>query len=158
LSGDRGQVPLTEDGIILWTGACLDAAWASVVADSIHDPDVNSFVVDIANIDDVYARDRAIVEEPVALPSSAGIANAEITEAVNDSAVKTDLRSPITLMEKIDAVVPSPIGRSPEVTGLGSQDPRAGHPVVVVVIVVPCPISWSPNVAFSGAQRLLVDG
>jgi hypothetical protein len=60
-------------------------------------------------------------------------------------------------MEEIDAVVPSPIGWSPEVTRFRSEDPSAWNPIIVVVIVVPGPIPRGPNVSLAGAQRLFID-
>jgi hypothetical protein len=158
LGSDRGKMPLPSDSLILRTRTRLNAAGTTVVADPIHDPDIYSFVVDIANVDDVHSCDGTIVEKSIALPSSSGVTDAEITEAINDSAIEANLRPPITLMEEVYAVIPSPIGWSPEETGLWCQDPCAGNPVVIIVVVVPCPITWCPEVALAGAQRLLVHG
>src|ERR1035438_7334452 len=52
-------------------------------------------VVDIGHIPDVHVHHRAVVEEGAASPLSATEAYTSISEAVVDSAVEADVRSPI---------------------------------------------------------------
>src|SRR6516164_7952631 len=113
LGSHRGQAPPAGNGFILWARSRLNAAGTAVEADTVLCPDIHSLVVHVANVNDVDVGDRAIVEEPVTLPASAYEANTEISEAINDSAIKAYLRRPIAFMEQIRTVVPSPIGRCP---------------------------------------------
>src|SRR6266436_8815251 len=96
----RREMSLTSEGLLLarWTRA--DATVSAVVADAIHGGAVDhGGVVNIVNGGDIHIGHGAVVEEPAAFPASTVVAVAEVSEAVVDAAVETDLWTPITFIE-----------------------------------------------------------
>src|SRR5579872_5275584 len=113
------HMPPSHGCFLLRCRAGVDAALAAVIAHVglvvNHDP----LVIDVANVHDIDIRDRAVVEEVIAFPSSTGIAVAEISEAVVNATIEADLRSPETFVEQEHAAVPSPPRRSPQESNFG---------------------------------------
>ena len=97
-----------------------------------------------------------VVEEVAIVPAAAFIAVTKIAKAIADSAVETYLRSPVTVMEEIPVVAPTPVARSPEIPDFRSHDPRARNPEVIIVTIRP--VAGGPDVAVSRADGLLIDG
>jgi hypothetical protein len=112
--------------------------------------------VDIGDVNRVYVHDGRVVEEMALAPFAAAEALAAVSKAVVDSTVEADMRAPVTAIPNVDAVVPSPVSRSPQQARFGRFHPGAGHPVVAIV-VIPCPISGSPHITFAGTNGLLVN-
>jgi hypothetical protein len=106
----------------------------------------------------VDIRDRAVIPYAVVIPIGAVVAAARVTEAIIYAAIKSNVRAPITGMEKVNAVIESPPWRRPERADPWRQYPGARHPVVADVIsgVGVSPIARSPNVIFAGTRRLAV--
>src|SRR3982074_3306510 len=76
-----------------WTP--IDPTVAPVIADAVYRGVVDHRrVVNIVNDGNVHVIHRTVVKEASVLPTSTFIAFTEITESVNDSAIKTDLRPP----------------------------------------------------------------
>src|SRR5215469_1175145 len=98
---------------------------------------------------------RAVVEECPVCPVAALVADAGVAEAIHDSTIEANLRTPVasTPEEGAIAITPSPIARSPEQTDR-RQNPRARHPEIIVI--TPSPVAWRPNVTGTNADRLLV--
>lgn len=111
--------------------------------------------IGVVNDPDVYIVYRAVVIKVVAVPSAADVAAAIVAKAIIDPAIKSDRRPPITGNKNIRAVFPSPIARRPEQARIGSLDPSAGYPVVVVA--VPGPIARRPDVIRTGTCGLLIN-
>ena len=149
-----------HDGLLLSSGACRNSSLAAVIADAINRRTIvdDRSVVDVVNRGDIYIGDRAIVEEPPIVPTSAFEAFSGITKTIVDSAIETDMGTPIAVIENIMSFVPGPVWWSPEIAGLRGQYPGAWNPVIVAFVITPRPIAWRPNVTLAGAERLLVDG
>jgi hypothetical protein len=89
-------------------------------------------------------------------PASAFVTIAEVSEAVVDAAVESDLRPPVAVIENISVAGPGPVPGGPVVSDSGRAHPGAGHPVVVAEVVVVGPVARCPDKAFAGAKRLFV--
>src|SRR2546425_7002082 len=138
---DRREMSLTRERLLLARRTRADATVAAVVADAVHGGAVDhGGVVNIVNGGDVHIRHRAVVEKPAAFPASAVVAVAEVSEAVVDAAVETDLRTPITFIENKSVAEPGPVTGGPVVADSRGAHPGAGHPVVVAEIVVVGPV------------------
>jgi hypothetical protein len=104
----------------------------------------------------VYAHDRGVVEELPPLPVSALEARADVSESIKNATVEADLFSPVASVPEVNAVAPAPISRGPQETNFGRENPRAGHPVIVAVVIVPSPIAGCPEIAFARTDGLYV--
>src|ERR1019366_3363338 len=94
----------------------------------------------------------------VVVPASALITFAEVSITVINSAIETDLRSPVALVEEKSPTFPSPPSWGPEQADCRGHDPCTGHPVIIAVVVVVIPVTGRPQVAVAGTKRLLVHG
>jgi len=112
------------------------------------------FIIDVCDVRAADVVDGAIVEERTVIPAAALITGAAITKAVRNSAVKTDVRTPIALVEYIEAVYKPPISGRPEQARMRRRNPGTRHPVVIQI--VPSPIPRRPHVTGRGKRRLIV--
>src|SRR5438552_13690749 len=64
----------------------------------------------------IHARHSGVVLEGVSTPSSAPVPVSGVTITVINASVKTDTRSPVTLVKYVSAVVPTPPWRCPKQT------------------------------------------
>ena len=115
-------------------------------------------VVDVRDVDIRDIVDSSVVIELIVAPLAAVIARARIAVTVVYPTVKTDGSAPISGAEHIDPVIPAPITRGPQQAEAGRRYPGARHPVIILVIGVPGPITGRPNVAGLRQRRLHVDG
>ena len=153
----RREMSLTSESFLLARGTRGDSTVPAVVAGAIYCGLVNhGGVVNIVNVGNVYIVYRAVVEKSVAFPASALIAIAEVSVAVIDAAVETDLRAPVAVIENISAAAVSPIARGPVVSDSRGAHPGSGHPVVVAEIVVIGPVAGCPHKTLSRTVGLLV--
>src|SRR6185437_1512994 len=106
------------------------AAMPTVEADVRHRDVVHRRVIDIGDVDIAEIIDGAIVEKVIVIPVTADKADAEIAEAVMDTAIEADGRPPITGMPEIAAIAPAPIARRPQHADGGRHHPGARHPVI----------------------------
>ena len=115
-------------------------------------------VIDVGVMDDsfIHVRHSGVVLEVVSLPSTAPVAVSGVAITVINASVKTDMGSPVTLVKCISAVVPTPPSRCPKQTHSRRSNPHARYPVIIVVIGVPAPITWSPNITCDRTGRLLI--
>jgi hypothetical protein len=155
LRADRRHVSLVDRSFLLRSGSSTDPAVATVVADVRVVIDDNRLVIDVSYIGDVNVVHAPVVKEPVAVPISAIKTITGVSKPVIDTAIKSDMRPPISIVPGIDAIVPAPVARGPKHAD-GSEHPRARHPVVAI-IVIPCPVAGSPDVAGSGTEWLNVN-
>jgi hypothetical protein len=100
--------------------------------------------------------DGGVVEEVAAAPFAAVKAIAAVSESVINTAIKSNMRTPIASIPGVDTVVPTPVTGRPQKAWFGRFHPGSGNPVVAVV-VAPGPVTGSPEIALSGADRLFVD-
>lgn len=153
----RSEVAVARRNLIFGPGTGVDSAIAAVVADSIdHRVVYYRCVVNVAHVDDVHIVHRTVIEESSVVPPSALVSLAEITVAVRDPSVETDMRAPVTFVENKSVAAPAPIRRGPEISNLRRLYPGTGNPVVIAAVIVIGPIPRRPDVAISGTQRLLV--
>src|SRR5208283_379287 len=96
-------------------GVGVDSAGTAVEADAVPLALVHPGVVNVVEVVRVHAIIRRVVEKMPVVPASACITITEVTEAIVDPAVETYGRAPVAFIEKISAVAPTPIARSPEV-------------------------------------------
>src|SRR5262249_10074840 len=75
-------------------------------------------------------------------------------ESVIDAAVISDVRTPISGPEGIDATDKGPVTGRPQQSRLRRLNPGAGNPVIIVII--PGPIARGPINAGRGNRRLVV--
>jgi len=148
LRADGRLVSFVHGSLLLRSGSSADSAVATVVADVRIVVDDDRFVIDVGYIGDVNVVHAPVVKEAVALPISAIKTIAGVAKAVIDAAVKSDVRSPVSIVPSVEAIVPTPVSGSPKLPD-GSEHPRARHPVVAIV-VIPCPVARRPDVSGSG--------
>jgi len=153
----RRTMRFVSVGFLLRTWARAYSALAAVECHMrivIHDD--GTIYVDVGDVDGVYMHDGRVVEEAATAPFTAIEAVAAVSVSVIDATVESNLRTPISGIPEIGAVVPAPVAGRPQQARFGSFDPGARHPVVSVVIA-PCPIARSPHVPFTGTDRLLIN-
>src|SRR5947209_8631352 len=121
----RREMRLTCGSLFFGAGTRLDASGTAVVTDMSDVGDIHVLDINIANHSLVDVHYGTVVVEAAALPSSAHKALTEIAEAINDSSVESDLRTPPAFVKKIRTVRPAPPRRRPQITDLGGQDPGA---------------------------------
>jgi hypothetical protein len=80
----------------------------------------HGLVIDIRDVGDIHIGHRAVVEEPATAPFTALEAFAEVSEAVVDAAIESDVRAPIAGIPKVKPIVPSPVSGGPQVAHFGS--------------------------------------
>jgi hypothetical protein len=156
LRRDWSAVRFVSPGLLLRRRTRAYSALSTVVCHMrivVYD---DGLVINIGDVGDVNVGHRPVVEEFAAAPFAALEAFAEVSEAVVDAAVESDVRTPIADVPEIDAIVPTPVSGGPQISNFGSYHPGAGHPVVAV-IVAPGPITRGPDIARARAKGLLVN-
>jgi hypothetical protein len=91
-----------------------------------------------------------------AAPVAALVAEADVTKAIVNTAVVTDVRAPVATVEPVTVIVVAPVAGGPESALVGSLHPSAGNPVVATS--TPCPVAGGPEIAVAGSLGLLVVG
>jgi hypothetical protein len=99
-----------------------------------------------------------IVIEVIVLPAAALIALAPIAPAIIDAAIEPNGGAPIAWDEAIAVVEVAPVTGSPIDTLSRRFDPGSWRPVVVLIGIVPGPISGGPDIALGGGRRLIIGG
>src|SRR6202044_1102552 len=97
-----------------------------------------------------------VIEKVSVIPAAAREAHAEIAESIVDPTIKSYGRPPEAFVEHKCVAAPTPPARGPEKPDFRRHYPRAGHPVVIADIVIPIPVSRSPDVAIAWANWLLI--
>jgi hypothetical protein len=82
----------------------LDASGASVEAHTVHGHVVDDrLVIDVGNVNVAQVVNGAVVVEISAAPVAALETNSTVSESIVDSAVESDVRTPITAVPQIDS-------------------------------------------------------
>ena len=123
----------------------------AAVGDVVVDDGV---VVDVGDMADVS--NGAVVVEVVAVPIATEEADADVAEAIVDTAVEADVRTPVAGMEAVAAAVVTPVGRRPESAVVGRSAPCAGDPVITAG--TPGPVAGRPEIVGIGGGGLIVVG
>jgi hypothetical protein len=134
----------------------VDSTW-TVEADAIICRSIiDHCTIHIGVVDDIriHTPSRGIIPERVALPPTSGKTGTIITEAIVDSPVVSNVRTPITVVPMIESVAKTPVTRGPEVSRLGHLDPSARNPEITIVSIGP--VAWTPKISVVRTRRLLV--
>src|ERR1700687_4280850 len=94
--------------IFLRRRTSIDAAVAAIVAYAVYRGVFDPRVIGVANDRVVYAIYGCIVVKPIIFPAAAFVAVTTVTEPVIYAAIISDVRAPITFMEKEHAAAPTP--------------------------------------------------
>jgi hypothetical protein len=149
----RLKVVLMFRGQLGTGGVCLDTALPAVEANAIDRHVVDDGpVIYVCDVDRTHIHNCAIVEEASTAPVTTLKTNTSVSEPVVDTAVKADVRPPVSGVPKVHSTDPPPISRRPEHPRLRRQHPRAGNPVIAVV--APSPITGRPDIPRSWKRRL----
>jgi hypothetical protein len=134
----------------------LNPAITTVVTDAVEGGviDDHGLVVNIRDISYVYVGDTAVIVEFVPTPLATVKTFPGVAESVINSAIKSDMRTPVSEMKDVEPFVPFPPSGSPEHAHRG-EHPRAGHPIIAVVLV-PSPIARRPQIARSRTEGLRI--
>jgi hypothetical protein len=151
----RGMV-LVGKSFLFGGGSGSDAAMTSVEADVTAMCD-NYLGIDIVKASAPDIAHAGVIKKAPALPVAAAITDAGVAEAVVNSAVEADLRSPVSFVPDIGVISPSPVAGRPEQTSLGCFNPCAGNPEIAAVFGV-TPITGCPDITWVRANGLCVNG
>src|ERR1700722_13738998 len=153
----RRRVLLVCEGFFLCCRSPADAAWTVKARASRRVIVIDHrFVVNIVNYGHIHVIHRAIVEEMIPFPAPAFISFSYIPESVVNSAIETDVRSPVSAVPRIHSAVPSPISRRPEKSRSRRLRPSARHPIIIAVVIAPSPIAGRPYISLAGKNWLHV--
>ncbi len=100
------------------------------------------FIVNIVDVCDIHVVHGTVVVEGIVVPISSFIADTAVAEAVVDTTVEADLRTPVAFIPSESVAAPTPIARGPEQANGGGLDPGTRHPEVAFIPVRPvagCP-------------------
>ena len=111
--------------------------------------------VGLVNHRRIHARHRRVVGESPAAPLAANIAHTHVAVSIIDAPVVPDIIAPISLMEKVAAVLPCPPRRSPHRPHIRCWHPFSRNPVVPGILF-PRPVSRNPHQSVLGAHWLFV--
>ena len=114
LRRDWSAVRFVGPGLLLRGGTRGYSALSAVeghVRVVIYD---DGLVIDIGHVRDVHIGDRAVVEERATAPFAACEAFAEVSEAVINATIESNMRAPIACIPEIEPVVPTPVSGSPQ--------------------------------------------
>ena len=101
LSRDGWNVPGMHRGFFRRRRPSFNSTIAAVVADPVHGDVVHRRVVNIVNVGDVDVVNGAVVVKLTVVPAPTFIAVAEVTVSVNNTAVKSNLGSPVARVEGV---------------------------------------------------------
>lgn len=115
---------------------------------------VNCVVVDVVNDRGIDIVHGAVVVELPSAPVSSLITAAHIPEAVIDTTIEADMRTPVAVAPAIAIADERPIRWCPERTNVGSNYPRSWYPIVARGSVPP--VSGCPHIVRAGTFRLAI--
>src|SRR5437879_6370928 len=157
LFSGRSDMLFANGDLFGWGRPSCDAASPAVIADAIHRDIIvdHGLIVGVVHHCHIYVGHGAVINKSAIAPISAPIAHACVAEAIVDSAIKSNVRPPISRMPNVHVIGPAPITGSPEVSNSRSDYPRPGHPEVA--FRPPSPIAGHPDKSVSRARWLLID-
>ena len=161
LSLSRRDALLIAVSLFLRCWPCGNAIRPTVEARPIVVDDggvVDDGVVDVGIVNDgsVHVHYGRVVGKRTATPFTASKTDSAVTETVIYAAVKPNVEAPVAGVKDIHAAcTPTPVARRPEIAGLWSQNPGAGHPVVAKI--PPCPVAGCPDVVGCRTYRLHIN-
>src|SRR5208282_4473668 len=157
LSSYRTDVSRVCGSLLFRCWACVDPTLSTVIGNMIDIFDDDPGVVNVVDLRHIHIQHSSVIEKVSVIPTSSLKAVSEITETVINSTVKAYLWTPIAVVEDKPAATPTPVAGRPQKPNFGRHYPRAGNPVVIIVIGVPSPVPWGPEIAVARAYRLFVN-
>jgi hypothetical protein len=155
----RGGIymPLANRCLLLNSRSGIDAMRATIIADSVID---NGCIMHDDRIVDIYIMNNraihidhcSIIPERISLPSAAIESGSIITISIIYAAVKTNMRSPVPMMETVVTTGIAPVSGSPQKTRLGRKNPNTRDPEIAVVGIGP--VSRNPQITVYRASWL----
>jgi hypothetical protein len=126
--------PLLRSGVVVNAAGTAGIGHVIGIGDNAS---LHNRPVDVGRVDDglIHMHNRGVVGKVPAPPLAAGKADAAVAEAVVHSPVVAHMPAPVALMEPIMAVFPAPIVGRPQRAFIRRRHPRAGHPVVVSIVI-----------------------
>lgn len=163
LRGFALDLELRGHGRRAWAAEGCDLRWlrsrgkatpATVVGNASVVVDDHGAVVNMSDVDEVNSIDRAVVIEVVPTPVAAVVAESGIAEAVINTAIEADMRTPVPSVKAPTIVVPAPVTGGPKSAIVGGRTPGAGNPVVAGRC--PVPVAGRPEIVGSGSLGLII--
>src|SRR5690349_1602813 len=136
LLGSRRQFPGVCRGSFLFRSRLRFHSVGTIKAGAVSVHILRERIIDVGVVNDgfVDVRHSSVVREVVSIPSSAPIAISGVAVTVVNAAVKTDVRTPVTLVKDVRTVIPAPPRRGPKHTDRWGLNPYARHPIIIAVI------------------------
>jgi len=160
LRSNRSNMRLAHGNHLSRTRPNIDAALSTVVADTILNATPISHVVvnhraavNVATTE-VNVRNGAVVVEVVTVPVAAKIAGSDVTEAIINTAIKADMKAPVSMVKPIATAIVTPVRRCPQSAIVRRRAPNTRNPVVAAV--TPAPVTGRPDVVRFGSRRLII--
>ena len=158
MSGHRPRLRAAHGGYLRGPRPYLDTASSAVIGDPrvVVVVDDDGAVVDVGDPGHVDPIHRAVVVQVIAVPITAMIAVARVSEAIGNTAVEAYVQAPVAAVEAIASAIEAPVAGGPERTIIGRHHPRAGNPVVADRSIAP--VAGGPDVVGARGFGLLVGG
>jgi hypothetical protein len=120
-------------------------------------PVVDHCTVNIGVVDDrrIHLPNRFIIMKGTALPPAAMETRSIIAEAIVDTAIESNVVTPITAVPDIGTVGKTPVTGSPQVARFRHFNPDARNPEITVVSI--SPVARGPIISILRARWLFVD-
>jgi hypothetical protein len=99
-----------------------------------------------------------IILKMVPTPSTAIITRTSVSISIVYAAVITYTSTPITVVEAIEAIIITPVTRSPQIAKVWRFYPYTRYPEIIAVFITICPIARLPKVSIDRTVRLVVIG
>jgi len=151
-------MPIVFRRLFLGSPSSVDST-GTVEADVIIDdsPVVDHCTVNIGVVDEgrIHAPNCSIIVKDAALPPAAIETRSIIAEAVVDTAIESNVGTPITAVPDVNSALISPVTRSPEVSRFRRFNPDARNLEITVISVGP--IAGAPKIPILRTRWLLVD-
>jgi hypothetical protein len=134
-----------------------DPARPAIIANPVDSRIVDNRPVNIRIVNDrgVDVDHRRIIPEMTTYPIATGKARTVIAASVVDTAIKADMRPPISGIPGIDPADITPVTGRPKEADLRRCSPISRYPVISIIVIIG-PISRNPQISVLGADRLLI--
>ena len=150
------DMPLIHRHLLTRIRPALYAARTTVIAHTIYRHIVHDRPIDIRIVDNrrIHPRHRRIIPETPAIPFATVIPHTAITTTVIDPAIISDMRTPITGVPSIDSTIPAPVPGRPQESHLRRRLPISRHPIIILGILIPGPVTRDPDISINRTGRL----
>ena len=117
-----------------WPGIYAPSAIiANMVGSIVNNRSVNIGVVDNSTINIYYC---CVITETVSAPAASVKSVTPIAVTIVNATIKTYMRSPVTCVKTIIAIIITPIWRSPVQTRIRWCYPNPRYPIIAIIIII----------------------